>query len=1287
MASIAKLVVSLGANISNFQTDMQRAGRISKRELAKMERQAKQLNDKWNRHFKMAGLAVAAGMAVATKAAIDFEKSMAEVSTLIDGSTIKSMEKLGDTVKKMSVEFGQSPTNQAKALYDIISAGASDSATQIEHLTAANKLAVGGITDVATSADLLTTAVNAYSESGLTAQEAIDGLFTTVKQGKTTIPELAASFGQVATIAASVGVSFNELNALTGTLTKGGVKTAETFSALKGIFSAVLKQTDKSTKAAKELGIEFKILAGEGEGVTGLFRRIHEGIERMGLSSIQAQEKIAGLFGRVEGMTGAMKILVDGTVEYNRQLEAQINKMGAADAAYRKVAASTDIMVARLKAAIQIIAIHFGEKLLNTVSGTSSAIINHIEGVIVVIENLAALITVRLGVAAVASLVTLSAAMAAAGTGMATAMAIAGGSIGIVVAGVALLVVNFERLANMDNIVGDFFQGIGFLAITLAGAIAGATLEIANFAMLLLNMATVVVTPVANAMGALAEAFREFTRGNFDAAAAALNNISKEADNFDAAVNRVKGNFNQIGLSVDIFKDFLDRAKSSFKDWRGEVESVSKATTTLSKLWSKSFNEAIKLLKFHLKATKGAAGGVEELGKKLSDTEVFLSKFSQEAEVSSGAVADLERQMQQLEDQMDPLGASMQAARNQIIDLDDALERQIITQQQYEQMLSFVLERENDWRDSIDKTVDKFDFLKTAMDEGVRVLTRVFSTMWVDILDGADNLWDNILGGFKSLLANLIHQATTQKIILNIQDGIAGKGTGPNGGINFQELGKDLAAFAGVIAGSALGGGGFGATFGAAIGTALGQFLIPIPILGAVVGGIVGGLIGGFVDKIFKTTPRISAGGFDVKPGDTQFFNSALGGVFVGDTKGGMDEFVAEFGAAIVEFDNAIADFLSDDQLGAITDTLESWSKEVRGEALTIEELIRSRFSAILSTFDANITAFVRKGADLVEQIGRLEVAAKAQTLLIELPDVFGEASIADFLGIVEAFKTGTKTIGEAFNEVVSMLNVIVGVTDFLKDFSASDLGADFQALLDAQDLTLTAALAGMNAGLMDAIANFDGSVESLQEIGLIVTSIREGELKLLAQIQAVISGINANLDQLKADILGLTAAPKTTSGIFSEAAALKQSIAFAETPEELARLEQQFSALIRSITPEDQVRFQSDILLLVDQFQSAINTAAETQRQTVIDNAENARQMVDDFLLRIGEPLDILAANAPQEVDYLRQIAANTAPSDDETTEDIGQQVADAIIEGFGDANLNVTININQDGGGLNTE
>ena len=74
---------------------------------------------------------------------------------------------------------------------------------------------------------------------------------------------------------------------------------------------------------------------------------------------------------------------------------------------------------------------------------------------------------------------------------------------------------------------------------------------------------------------------------------------------------------------------------------------------------------------------------------------------------------------------------------------------------------------------------------------------------------------------------------------------------------------------------------------------------------------------------------------------------------------------------------------------------------------------------------------------------------------------------------------------------------------------------------------------------------------------------------------------------------------------------------------------------------------------------------------------------MVDDFLERVGGPLDILADSTtvgiPAVVDHLKNIQDNTDPAE---TEDIGSLVSDAIISGFGSANVNVTVVVNGDTG-----
>ena len=441
--SIAKLVVSLGANVSDFETNMKRASSMSKRELYKMEQQSKKLNATWNRNFKLAGAAVAAGLILATKSALEFDKAMAEVSTLLDGSSTESMAKLGKSVKDLSVQFAQSPIDQARALYQVISAGASDSATQMEQLTIANKLAVGGVTDVATAADGLTTVINAYAGSGLTAEQISDSLFTTMKNGKTTIGELSASIGSVATIAAQVGVGFNELGAAIGTITKSGIATSEAMSSVRSVLSAVLKQSADTQKAAKELGIEFNVSALKAKGLAGVMADI--------ANSGATEEQLQKLVGRVEGLSAVMSLGANNAQEFTAQLKAQAEAAGATDEATRKVMESASFRAEQAAAAFAVLRIEIGEKFLSAVSGLATGFVTHFDTITNAIEAFILLISIRATVAVAASFL----AMAGNVTLLATAMAFLGGPVGIAALALGGLVLIFREMNNETDPLKD----------------------------------------------------------------------------------------------------------------------------------------------------------------------------------------------------------------------------------------------------------------------------------------------------------------------------------------------------------------------------------------------------------------------------------------------------------------------------------------------------------------------------------------------------------------------------------------------------------------------------------------------------------------------------------------------------------------------------------------------------------------------------------------------------------------------------------------------------------------
>jgi len=286
---------------------------------------------------KMKGeLAVAAGAiygivntfgAAAGKSA-EFGKSMAEVSTLLDDTS--GMDAMTKAVEKLSLEFGDDVSKNAKALYNIISAGASTSAQAIDTLTVANKLALGGVTDVSIAANGLTSAMNAYGDSAGSASQVSDAFFVAVKSGQTKVEELAGSIGKVAPIANAAGVGLEELLAATATLTSGGQATSEAMNAIKAALSSVIKPSSEAEKLAQSLGLQFDATALKSKGLAGF------------LADVQAKtggniETMGQLFGSVEGLNGILTLTGAGAEKFATTLEGMAGKAGATDTAVAKM--------------------------------------------------------------------------------------------------------------------------------------------------------------------------------------------------------------------------------------------------------------------------------------------------------------------------------------------------------------------------------------------------------------------------------------------------------------------------------------------------------------------------------------------------------------------------------------------------------------------------------------------------------------------------------------------------------------------------------------------------------------------------------------------------------------------------------------------------------------------------------------------------------------------------------------------------------------------------------------
>lgn len=191
----------------------------------------------------------------------EFEKTMANVFTLLsDAQKKKYAQFLPAGSAKIIGDYGLAVQDVNKALFDTISAGI-DAGDSIMFLDEAAKLAIGGVTDLSTAVDGMTSVMNAYSLSIEDANKVASAFFTAQKYGKTTVAELAQNIGMVAPVAKMAGVSFQEVLSALALLTKQGIQTDIATTALRATLVALTSPTKTSANEFKKLGIETGITA------------------------------------------------------------------------------------------------------------------------------------------------------------------------------------------------------------------------------------------------------------------------------------------------------------------------------------------------------------------------------------------------------------------------------------------------------------------------------------------------------------------------------------------------------------------------------------------------------------------------------------------------------------------------------------------------------------------------------------------------------------------------------------------------------------------------------------------------------------------------------------------------------------------------------------------------------------------------------------------------------------------------------------------------------------------
>ena len=293
----------------------------------------------------------------AVKSATEFETSFSKIQGLV-GVAADQIGELQQAASRLGPQFGKSSNEAAEALFFITSAGFK-SAEAIAILESSLKASAIGLGDTATVADLVTSSVNAYGSSVLSASDATDILTNAVRLGKLAPEELAGSIGMVLPLASAMGVEFHEVGAAFAAMSRTGTNAATAGTQLRAILSQLLSVTPEAAAALESVGLNAEDLRKQirEKGLLSVLETLVTAFD----GNAAATEAV---FGSIRALTGVLD-LVGANAEATRMVfDGMANSTGVLNEAFDVTAETAGFKFAQALSELRETLRKMGETLI-----------------------------------------------------------------------------------------------------------------------------------------------------------------------------------------------------------------------------------------------------------------------------------------------------------------------------------------------------------------------------------------------------------------------------------------------------------------------------------------------------------------------------------------------------------------------------------------------------------------------------------------------------------------------------------------------------------------------------------------------------------------------------------------------------------------------------------------------------------------------------------------------------------------------------------------------------------
>ena len=310
----------------------------AERDLGKLKRGAEETSASFDRAGNavgIAGVAIAAGLGLAAKSAIDFEKQLSGIKA-VSGATAQEMEKIREKALQIGKDTKFSASEAALAMEELVKAGVSTTDVMNGAADATVALAAAGEVDLPFAAEIAANALNVFGLSAQQMPRVADLIAGAANASAINVQEFGYSLQQAGAVADLAGVSFDDLAVSIALMGQAGIKGSDAGTSLKTFLSNLQPTTIKQIELFRELGLMTENGTNRFYDQTGALKSMADVAQILNdaTSSMTAQQKqltLELLFGS-DAIRAAAIITEGGAAGFNTMAEA-MGKVKAADVA------------------------------------------------------------------------------------------------------------------------------------------------------------------------------------------------------------------------------------------------------------------------------------------------------------------------------------------------------------------------------------------------------------------------------------------------------------------------------------------------------------------------------------------------------------------------------------------------------------------------------------------------------------------------------------------------------------------------------------------------------------------------------------------------------------------------------------------------------------------------------------------------------------------------------------------------------------------------------------------